>query len=221
MLPAPRHTMIAPMKTASRAAAAAPLTHIAVFCGSNFGRHPDYAAAAVALGQALARRGMTLVYGGTNKGLMGVLADAVLQAGGQAVGVLHQHLYQRGHLHPGLTRHEVVADMRTRKARMATLADAFIALPGGLGTLEEWFEAATLTQLGDHQGVPAKACGALNVRGFYEPVRTLLSHAVDEGFMRAEHRDMLLIEADPERLLDALARWQAPRVNKWVGQPGA
>lgn len=197
------------------------LRHVAVFCGSNFGSHPDYVAAAARLGQALARNGITLVYGGTNKGLMGVVADAVLDAGGQAVGILHQHLFQRGHLHPGLTRHEVVPDMRARKARMAALADAFIALPGGLGTLEEWFEAATLTQLNNHDGVAAKPCGALDVRGFFQPVLAMLSHAVHEGFMRAEHRDMLVVHAQPESLLTALAAWQAPQVAKWIGQPEA
>ncbi|GAA5236326.1 TIGR00730 family Rossman fold protein [Verticiella sediminum] len=198
-----------------------PLRAVAVFCGSNFGVSPEYADAARALGRALAVRDVTLVYGGTTKGLMGVLADAVLEAGGGAVGIINQRLFERGHLHPGLPVHEVVAGMRERKARMAALADAFIGLPGGLGTLEELFEAATLTQLNDHVGVPAKACGALNVRGFYDPMRALLAHAVDEGFMKAEHRDMIVFEADPERLLDGLAAWRAPTVTKWIGQPGS
>jgi uncharacterized protein (TIGR00730 family) len=107
--------------------------------------------------------------------------------------------------------------MRERKMRMAELADAFIALPGGLGTLEELFEAATLTQLGEH----TKACGVLNVRGYFEPLRAMLERAVDEGFMKAEHRDMVVVESDPARLLDALAAWQAPVVDKWIGQPGS
>lgn len=194
-----------------------PLQSVAVFCGSNFGHSPVYAEAAQALGTAIARRGITLVYGGTHKGLMGVVADAALGAGGTVVGVINQRLFDRGHLHTGITRHEVAADMRARKARMSELADAFIALPGGLGTLEELLEAATLTQLGDH----AKPCGALNVQGFYDPLRALLSHATAAGFMKAEHRDMLVLQPDPEPLLDALTSWQAPTVTKWIGQPGS
>lgn len=194
-----------------------PLRSVAVFCGSNFGHAPVYAEAAQALGTAIAHRGLTLVYGGTQKGLMGVVADAALSAGGTVVGVINQRLFDRGHLHTGITRHEVATDMRARKARMSELADAFIALPGGLGTLEELLEAATLTQLGDH----AKPCGALNVRGFYDPLHALLSHATTEGFMKAEHRDMLVLQPDPDHLLDALASWQAPTVTKWIGQPGS
>ena len=188
---------------------------VAVFCGSNFGSSPEYRDAAAALGRELAARKLTLVYGGTHMGLMGVLADAVLGAGGTAVGVINQRLHDRGHLHPHLSRHEIVMDMRARKARMAQLADAFIALPGGLGTLEELFEAATLTQLGEH----VKGCGALNVRGFYDPMRTMLTRAVEEGFMKPEHRDMVVLEADPRRLLDGLASWQAPVVDKWIKAP--
>lgn len=195
----------------------APLRSIAVFCGSNFGVSPDYAEAAKALGTAIATRGITLVYGGTSKGLMGVVADAALAAGGQVVGVINQRLHDRGHLHPRLSQHEVMPHMRARKARMAELADAFIALPGGLGTLEELFEVATLTQLGDH----TKASGVLNTRGFYEPMRAMLSMATDEGFLKAEHRDMIVVEAQPEALLDGLAAWRAPTVTKWIGQPGS
>lgn len=197
--------------------APAPLRSVAVFCGSNFGSSPDYAQAAAALGTALADRGISLVYGGTHKGLMGAVCDAVLAAGGTAVGIINQRLYDRGHLHPRLTRHEVVAHMRLRKARMAELADAFIALPGGLGTLEELLEAATLTQLGDQ----VKACGMLNTRGFYEPLRAMLATATEEGFMKPEHRDMLVVRAEPNALLDALADWRAPTVTKWIGQPGS
>jgi len=194
-----------------------PLNTIAVFCGSNFGVSEVYADAARALGREMAARGIALVYGGTHKGLMGVIADAVLAAGGQAIGVINQRLHDRGHLHPGLSRHEVTTDMRSRKARMAELADAFIAMPGGLGTLEELFEVATLTQLGDH----SKACGALNVRGFYDPLRAMLERATQEGFMKPEHRDMVVLQAEPAALLDALAAWQAPTVSKWIAQPGS
>ncbi len=185
---------------------------VAVFCGSNLGHAPEYRAAAVALGRDIATRGLALVYGGTHMGLMGVLADAALGAGGQVTGIINQRLHDRGHLHPRLTHHEIATNMRERKARMAQLADAFIALPGGLGTLEELFEVATLTQLGDH----TKACGALNVRGFYSPMRAMLQHAVNEGFMKREHCEMVTIEADPAALLDALAVWQAPTVDKWI-----
>lgn len=188
------------------------LRSVAVFCGSNFGSSPEYADAARALGAEIARRGLTLVYGGTHKGLMGLMADAALAGGGRVSGIINQRLHDRGHLHASLSHHEIVLDMRARKARMAELADAFIAMPGGLGTLEELFEAATLTQLGDH----TKACGALNVRGFYEPMRGMLNKAVDEGFLKTEHRDMIVIEAEPAALLDQLADWRAPTVNKWI-----
>lgn len=190
---------------------------VAVFCGSNFGVGPAYKEAAAALGREIAARGLTLVYGGTTKGLMGVVADAALAHGGCVVGVINRRLHERGHLHQGLTRHEVAASMRERKARMSELADAFVALPGGLGTLEELLEAATLTQLGDH----LKPCGALNVGNFYDPLRSMLDRAVAEGFMKAEHRDMILIDPGVESLLDGLAAWQAPTVDKWIGQPGS
>jgi len=190
---------------------------VAVFCGSNFGVSPAYREAAGALGREIAARGLALVYGGTHMGLMGVLADAALAAGGTVVGIINRRLHERGHLHPRLTRHEIAASMRERKARMADLADAFIALPGGLGTLEELFEAATLTQLGDH----VKPCGVLNVRGFYDPMRAMLARAADEGFVKPEHRDLILIDAEPAALLDALAVWQRPSVDKWIGQPGS
>ena len=158
-----------------------------------------------------------MVYGGTTKGLMGVVADAALAAGGEVIGVITERLRERGHLHPGLTRHEVVSGMRERKARMAELADAFVALPGGLGTLEELFEVATLTQLAEHQ----KALACLNVRDFFAPLRALLLHATTEGFMKIEHCDMLILEADPFTALQQIDLWQAPTVTKWIGQPGS
>ncbi|MDB5799239.1 MAG: family Rossman fold protein [Rhodocyclales bacterium] len=193
------------------------LKSVAVFCGSNFGISDAYAEGARALGQALAERGITLVYGGTHKGLMGVVADAVLQAGGKAHGVISQRLFERGHLHASLTQHEITPDMKSRKSRMADLADAFIALPGGLGTFEELFEAATLTQLGDH----IKACGALNIRGFFDPMRAMLQHAAQEEFLKQEHCDMVMIEADPAVLLDKLAAWRMPSVEKWFAPRAA
>jgi uncharacterized protein (TIGR00730 family) len=189
---------------------------IAVFCGSNHGSSPDYAAAARALGAGIARRGIGLVYGGTHMGLMGVLADAALAGGADVTGIINRRLFERGHLHPALSRHEIVADMRARKARMAELSDAFIAMPGGLGTLEELFEVATLTQLNDHQGSPSKACGALNVNGFFNPLQAFLDHAVVEGFMKPDHGRMIVMSDTIDSLLDGLAQWKAPLVSKWL-----
>ncbi|VVQ14999.1 LOG family protein YvdD [Pseudomonas fluorescens] len=193
----------------------APLRSIAVFSGSNFGFNPAYAEGARALGREIAKRGIRLVYGGTHKGLMGVMADTVLAEDGEVVGIITDLLFQLGHLHPGLTRHEVTQDMRSRKTRMSEWADAFIALPGGLGTFEELFEAATLTQLGEHR----KAIACLNIGAFFDPVRSLLEHAVKEGFMKREHSQMLIFDTDPSALIDALEQWQAPTVGKWISAP--
>jgi uncharacterized protein (TIGR00730 family) len=195
----------------------ASLRTVAVFCGSNFGISGIYRENAAALGAEIAARGWTLVYGGTTKGLMGVVADACRGRGGNVIGVISRRLHERGHLHPALSQHEIVATMRERKARMCELADAFVALPGGLGTLEELLEAATLTQLGDH----VKACGALDVGGYFQPLRAMLDKAVTEGFMKAEHRDMLVLRDEPRQLLDALSAWEPPRVAKWIDQPGS
>ena len=192
---------------------ASPLRSIAVFSGSNYGFNPDYVEGARALGREIARRGLRLVYGGTDKGLMGVMADTVLAEGGEVVGIITRLLLDLGHLHQGLTRHEVTQDMRSRKTRMSEYADAFIALPGGLGTFEELFEVATLTQLGEHH----KGVACLNIGGFFNPVRSLLDHAVAEGFMKTEHSEMLLFDTDPSALIDALEQWQAPAVTKWMG----
>ncbi|MFJ5299033.1 TIGR00730 family Rossman fold protein [Pseudomonas sp. NPDC088368] len=186
--------------------------NIAVFSGSNFGFHPAYTKGAQALGREIARRGLRLIYGGSDKGLMGVVADSVLAEGGEVIGIITHLLHDLGHLHTGLTHHEVTPDMRSRKARMSEYADAFIALPGGLGTFEELFEVATLTQLGEHR----KGVGCLNINRFFEPVRHLLDHAVDEGFMKIEHRDMLLFDEGAAELLDALLHWQPPVTGKWI-----
>lgn len=194
-----------------------PLRSIAVFSGSNHGFNPAYVEGARALGQEIAKRGLRLVYGGTHKGLMGVVADAALAEGGEVVGVITRRLLDLGHLHGGLTEHEVTDDMRSRKARMSEHADAFIALPGGLGTFEELFEVATLTQLGEHH----KGVGCLNIADFFNPLRSLLEHAVKEGFMKSEHSQMLILNPDPASLIDALDQWQAPTVNKWISAPGA
>ncbi len=188
------------------------LRSVCVFCGASPGASPVYQEAAVALGRHLAERGLTLVYGGGAVGLMGTVADAALAAGGEVIGIIPQSLQEAEIGHKGLTRLEVVDGMHARKARMAELADAFVALPGGLGTLEELFEVWTWGQLGYH----AKPLGLLEVNGFYDPLLTFLDHLVDERFVRAEHRGMLQRGASPEALLDALAAWTPSVAPKWV-----
>jgi uncharacterized protein (TIGR00730 family) len=188
------------------------MRRICVYAGSNPGTHPAYAGSARALAQELAGRGIGLVYGGGKVGLMGVIADAVLAAGGEAIGVMPQALIDREIGHPALTELKVVSSMHERKALMAELADAFVALPGGIGTLEELIEVYTWSQLGIHD----KACGVLNVRGFYDGLATFLDHAVSEGFLRPQHRAVLSVAEDPASLLDALAAYEPPRVAKWL-----
>lgn len=184
---------------------------ICVFCGSSPGRLPLYAAAATELGQLLADQGIGLVYGGATVGTMGVIADATLAAGGQVYGVIPQQLVDREIAHRGLTELHEVADMHQRKARMAELADAFIALPGGAGTLEELFEVWTWSQLGLHD----KPIGLLDVNGYYGQLLPLLDHMVDEGFLRPQYREALQIESDPRRLLELLGEAPTP-APKWV-----
>jgi len=181
---------------------------ICVFCGSASGRAPTYAAAARELGKLLAKRGIGLVYGGGNVGLMGELADAVLDAGGRAIGVIPQQLVDREIAHGGLTELHVVENLHQRKALMAELADAFLTLPGGVGTMEELFEVWSWGRLGLH----SKPCGLLNVDGYFDSLRTLTDQMVTEGFLEPEYREMLLIEKQPGALLDRLAaygpRWR-------------
>ncbi len=176
---------------------------VAVFCGGSSGVKESYVQAAREMGYEIARRGFVLVYGGGHIGLMGVLADAALAAGGEVVGVIPQSLVAREIAHARLSRLEVVPDMLTRKARMAELADAFIALPGGYGTLDELFEMLTWTQI----GVQAKPCGVLNVNGYYNHLIAWTDHAVEEGLVRAGHRNLLLAEREITELLDKLALW--------------
>lgn len=185
---------------------------LCVFCGSNPGRRPEYRAAAVALGQLLAREKIGVVYGGASVGLMGALADATLAEGGEVIGVIPRALMDREVGHHGLTDLRVVGSMHARKAMMAELSDGFVALPGGAGTLEEIAEVWTWSQLGDHE----KPCGLLNVAGFYDRLIGFLDHAAAEGFMRAEHRAMLLAADGPEAMLAAFAAYRAPRVRKWI-----
>ncbi|MDE4535906.1 TIGR00730 family Rossman fold protein [Pseudomonas sp. ITEM 17296] len=185
---------------------------VCVFCGASIGANPAYRDAAVALGQAIARRGLTLVYGGGAVGLMGIVADAAMAAGGEVVGIIPQSLLDAEVGHKGLSRLEVVDGMHARKARMAELSDAFIALPGGLGTLEELFEVWTWGQLGYH----AKPLGLLDVNGFYEKLGGFLDHIVEEGFVRPQHRAMLLLGQQADALLDGMSEFVAPVAPKWV-----
>jgi uncharacterized protein (TIGR00730 family) len=186
---------------------------ICVFCGSSPGCRPQYAAAARALALALVERGIAIVYGGGSVGLMGVLADTALGAGGEVVGVIPRPLASRELAHAALTELRLVSSMHERKALMASLADGFIALPGGLGTLEETLEILTWTQLGIH----SKPVGVLNVGGYYDGLRRLLDHGVQEGFVRKEHAAFLLFADTAADLLDAFATWQPPtRPRPWL-----
>jgi len=188
------------------------LKAVAVYCGSNIGTDPAYAAAAASLGQTLADRGIRLVYGGGHVGLMGVLADVVLGNGGEAYGVITRALKEREVAHSGLTSLTVVETMHERKAAMADAADAFVMLPGGYGTLDEFFEVVTWTQLGIH----AKPCGVLDVAGYFAPLGTLLDGAARAGFVRPAHRGLVLTDTDPAALLDRLAAWTPVTTDKWL-----
>ena len=185
---------------------------VCIYCGSSPGARPDYADAARQVGALLAREGIGLVTGGGRVGLMGVVADAVLNAGGEAVGVIPQALFEREVGHEGLTELVVVQTMHERKALMAARADAVIALPGGLGTLEEITEMLTWAQLGIH----AKPCGLLNVAGYYDALVDFLNHAVTERFIRQPHREMLMVDSSPEDLLARLRAYTPPTVGKWM-----
>jgi uncharacterized protein (TIGR00730 family) len=188
------------------------MRRICVFCGSSPGLHPEYRSAAEELGRELARRKIGLVYGGGNVGLMGALADAALAAGGEVTGVIPQHLMAKEAGHNGLTKLHVVRSMHERKALMADLSDAFIALPGGFGTLEEFCEVLTWSQLGLH----SKPCGILNVGGFYSPLLALFDHLVHERFVNPEGRALVLARPSACELLQVLDDWTPMRVEKWL-----
>ena len=188
------------------------MRRVCVYAGSNPGSDPAYADAAQALAQLLAERGIGLVYGGGKVGLMGVLADTALAAGGEVIGVMPQALVDREIGHRGLTELRIVGSMHDRKALMADLSDAFVAVPGGIGTLEELIEVYTWSQLGIHE----KPCGVLNVRGYYDALATFLDHAVEEGFLRPQHRAVLSVEADAAELLERFAAYEPPTVRKWL-----
>jgi uncharacterized protein (TIGR00730 family) len=185
---------------------------LCVYCGSNFGADPAFADAARELGRRLVEREIRLVYGGSANGLMGTLADTALAAGGTVVGVIPQGLVDREIAHRGLSDLRVVGSMHERKALMAELSDGFVALPGGIGTLEELIEVYTWSQLGLH----AKPLGVLNVSGYYDGLAAFLDHAVASGFLRAEHRAVLAVEAEIDALLERLESAVAPSVGKWL-----
>ncbi|WP_260406079.1 TIGR00730 family Rossman fold protein [Microbacterium sp. G2-8] len=186
------------------------ISRVTVFTGSSPGSKPTYREAAVAVGSALASEGIGVVYGGGNVGLMGAVATAASDAGGEVYGVIPKVLVDKEIAHEELTRLEVVDDMHERKMRMAELGDAFVALPGGIGTLEEFFEAWTWLQLGIH----AKPIALYDVDGFWQPLLDLMDRLVSEGFVKAELRDGLIVATSPDELLDALRSWRAP-TPKW------
>jgi uncharacterized protein (TIGR00730 family) len=188
------------------------MKRICVFAGSNFGSHCEYLAAARALGDTLVRHHVGLVYGGARLGLMGAVADTVLAARGHVTGVIPEALVAKEVAHTGLSDLRVVASMHERKAMMGDLADGFIALPGGLGTLEEFFEVLTWAQLGLHR----KPCGLLNVCGFFDGLLAFLEHSIDERFVRREHRAMVIVSSSPDSLLEQFDQYVPPVVPKWI-----
>ncbi|MEO5731435.1 MAG: TIGR00730 family Rossman fold protein [Byssovorax sp.] len=188
---------------------------VCVFCGGNPGKNPAYLAAARSLGVTLAQSGLELVYGGAQVGLMGAVADAALQHGGEVFGVIPEFIAAREIAHLGVTRLEVVSSMHERKARMAAHADAFVALPGGFGTLDELFEILTWSQLGLHR----KPCAVLNVEGYFDGLLAFLDRAQDEQLLRPEYRAMLLVESDPARLVERMRAHNPPVVETWL-KPG-
>jgi uncharacterized protein (TIGR00730 family) len=187
---------------------------VCVFCGSNAGARSVYAEAAHEVGRTIAERGLRLVYGGASVGLMGALADAALGAGGEVIGVMPHALVEREIEHKGLSELREVASMHERKALMADLSDAFLALPGGAGTLEEVFEVWTWAQLGHHR----KPVGLLNAGSYFDLLIAFLDHQRREKFVRQEHRDMLIVESRPEQILDRFARYEPPVVEKWIAR---
>jgi hypothetical protein len=189
---------------------------ICVYCGSADGISPDFLAAARLTGLTLARSGLTLIYGGGRTGLMGAVADGVLEGGGEVTGVIVENMNTPALAHPGLTRMEVTPTIHERKSRMYELADGYIALPGGYGTLDELFETLTWAQIGVHE----KAVGLLNVNGYYNPLLQMLDRAMEEKFLFPEHRQNLLCDADPRRLLDLMRNHQPSQdaVRRWMRQ---
>ncbi len=185
---------------------------ICVFAGSNSGTKGEYVAAARELGRVLAQRQLGLVYGGARVGLMGALADEALSGGGRVIGVMPEALVAKEIAHQGLSELRVVKSMHERKATMADLSDGFVALPGGWGTMEEFFEVLTWGQLGLHR----KPCGLLNIHGYFDRLLSFAEHCVEEGFVKREHRSMISVSGSANELLDVLAAYKAPDVKKWI-----
>ncbi len=188
------------------------MKRICVFCGSSPGTNPLYVEAARRLGRTLARRGIGLVYGGSGVGLMAAVADSALEAGGEVVGVIPRALQLRELAHNGLTTLHVVGSMHERKAKMAELAHGFVALPGGMGTFEEFAEVLTWAQLGLHE----RPCGLLDVAGYYRPLVAFFDHAETEGFIKPLHRKLVLVAEEPEALVDQFLAWEPPKLQKWI-----
>ncbi|MGE3840224.1 MAG: TIGR00730 family Rossman fold protein [Vicinamibacterales bacterium] len=191
------------------------IQRVCVYCGSSHGDDPVFGDAAEAFGRALARRGITLVYGGGLVGLMGRVADAALGEGGRVTGVIPAGLVRREVAHRGLSDLHVVATMHERKARMADLSDAFVALPGGMGTLDEMCEILTWAQLGLH----TKPCAFLDVAGYYQPLMAFFDQLVQRRFLKSEHRDIFFVDNEPDRLIDRLATHRVPEVDKLLDKP--
>src|ERR1700733_5724297 len=190
----------------------AKVTSLCVYCGSSPGNHPEYTEQARAFGAEMARRDIALGYGGGKVGLMGTVADAVLAAGGKVIGVIPRQLVEREVAHPGLTEMHVVETMHQRKTRMYELSDAFFALPGGFGTMDEMFEMLTWAQLGLH----TYPCGFLDVRSYYAPLRTMMDHMVSEGVVRPEQRESVWFGDSAEQLFDWMAHYQGSYTPKWI-----
>ena len=189
------------------------MKRICVYCGSNPGSKPVFRQSGRELGRELAKRGLGLVYGGASVGVMGAVADGVLEAGGSAIGVLPHFFSTKEIAHRGLDELIIVNSMHERKAKMSELSDGFIALPGGWGTIEEIFEILTWAQLGHH----AKPCGLLNIDSYYQELSAFLEKAIEQQFVREEYRPMIMIEDAAARLLDRFENYRAPRVKKWIG----
>jgi uncharacterized protein (TIGR00730 family) len=185
---------------------------LCVYCGSSPGKHPEYVESARAFGTEMARRGIALVYGGGKVGLMGTVADAVLAAGGKVIGVIPRQLVEREVAHPSLTEMHVVETMHQRKTRMYELSDAFVALPGGFGTMDEMFEMLTWAQLGLHK----YPCAFFDVRGYYKPLRTMVDHMVNEAFLRPEQRDSIWFGDDMTQLFDWMSHYEGSYTPKWI-----
>ena len=185
---------------------------VCVFCGSSQGTDPAYTEAARSLGRTLAEANVRLVFGGGHVGLMGVISNAALEAGGEVIGIIPKSLVERELAHPNLADLRIVGSMHERKAMMSDLSEGFIMLPGGTGTLEEFFEVLTWAQLGEHE----KPCGILNVSGYYDPLIAVFDHMVDKGFLSASNRSLVLVESEPERLLQRLDHYQPPETPKWI-----